>query len=152
VAGGRPRVAALGRGSEEVGHGHRDPARRRHPVTYDPYQHADELGLQVEEQTLRTTHGLYIPGRDLIILRRGISQTAARCVLAHEIQHYLAGDRRVPSLPWTIRQERRADRAAARRLIDPNTLFDLQQSSDDPGVWAYELQVTGDILLAYLTA
>jgi len=76
----------------------------------------------------------------------------ARCVLAHEIQHYLAGDRRVPSLPWTVRQERRADRAAARRLIDPNALFDLQQSSDDPGVCAYELGVTGDILLAYLTA
>lgn len=58
----------------------------------------------------------------------------------------------MPSLPWAIRQERRADRQAARRLIDPNALFDLQQSSDDPGVWAYELQVTGDILLAYLTA
>jgi Zn-dependent peptidase ImmA (M78 family) len=142
----------VGRGSETLSDGHRDQPRRRNPVAYDPFQHADELGLRVEEQTLRTTHGLYIPGRDLVILKRGVSHTVARCVLAHEIQHYLAGDRRVPSLPWTIRQERRADLAAARRLIDPNALFDLQRSTDDAGVWAYELQVTGDILLAYLSA
>ncbi|MBO1739712.1 ImmA/IrrE family metallo-endopeptidase [Leifsonia sp. TF02-11] len=142
----------MGRGGEAVQHRHRDQPGRRHPVAYDPWEHADELGIRVEEQTLRTTHGLYVPGRDLIILKRGVSHTVARCVLAHEIQHYLAGDRRVPSLPWAMKQERRADRAAARRLIDPNALFDLQQASDDPGVWAYELQVTGDILLAYLTA
>lgn len=106
----------------------------------------------MEWQTLRTDNGLLIPDAGLIILRRGVSQTVARCTLAHEIQHYLAGDRRVPSLPWTVKQERRADRAAARRLIDPNALFQLQQETEDPGVWAYELQVTGDILLAYLTA
>lgn len=108
--------------------------------------------MQVEHQGLRTANGLYIPGEDFIILKRGISAAAARCALAHEIQHHLAGDRRVPSLPWTVKQERKADRAAARNLIDPNALFALQQSSGDPGVWAYELGVTGDILLAYLTA
>jgi Zn-dependent peptidase ImmA (M78 family) len=81
-----------------------------------------------------------------------MSTAVARCVLAHEIQHHLAGDRRVPSLPWTMKQERKADRAAARNLIDPNALFQLQQSTGDPGVWAYELGVTGEILLAYLAA
>jgi hypothetical protein len=78
--------------------------------------------------------------------------TTERCVLAHEIQHHLMDDRRVPSLPYTVRQERRADLGAARNLIDPQALFELQRSHDDPGVWAYELGVTGEILLAYLNA
>ncbi|UAJ79995.1 hypothetical protein IT072_02640 [Leifsonia sp. ZF2019] len=85
-------------------------------------------------------------------MRPRLSQTVRRCVIAHEVQHYLAGDRRIPTIHGTLKQESRANRAAARRLIDPNALFQLQQETEDPGVWAFELQVTGDILMAYLTA
>lgn len=118
-------------------------------LTYDPYQHAEELGLKVEHQRLRTANGLYIPEQRLVILSTGLKQRIERSVLAHEIAHHLHNDRAVDSL-WTIRQERRANRTAANLLIGPDDLRDAQRASPDPGRWALDLHVTTPILLAYL--
>lgn len=122
---------------------------RNTSMTYDPFQHADELGLQVEYQRLRSALGLYIHDEHRIILRTGLRARTERSVLAHEIAHHLHNDVPVESF-WTPRQERRADRTAAQMLINPKRLHQAQQASPDPGRWAAELDITGDILLAYL--
>lgn len=116
---------------------------------YDPHIHADQLGLTIAYQPLRTNFGMYIPGRQLVILRRGMKVATERSVLAHEIAHHLADDRPTNGV-WALRQERRADLAASRRLITPERLRLLTLWSNDPREWAIDLQVTGDILLAYL--
>lgn len=116
---------------------------------YDPAVHADQLGLTVVYQSLRANCGMYIPGRKLILLRRGMKVATERSVLAHEIAHYLADDRHTDGV-WSIRQERRADLEASRRLIPAGRLRQLAMWSSDPREWAIDLQVTGDILLAYI--
>lgn len=116
---------------------------------YDPHEHADQLGLTVAYQHLRVNCGMYIPGRQIILLRRGMRVATERSVLAHEIAHHLADDRRTDGV-WSLRQERRADLSASRRLIPADRLRQLAQWSGDPREWAIDLQVTGDILLAYL--
>ena len=118
-------------------------------VTYDPHAHAEALGLQVAYHPLRTDWGLYVPDHKLVLLRPRMRASTERCVLAHEIQHHLAGDRRRTDI-WSARQERLSDERAALHLIDRRRLQEAALLSPDPGQWALELGVTGDILLAYL--
>lgn len=118
---------------------------------YDPFDHAHRLGLTIEHQQLRTGYGLYIPQSSLILLRPKMKVATERSVLAHEIQHHLQAHRKVTGV-WSIRQERSADLGAARELIREDRLRELQAWSQDPREWAIELNVTGDLLLAYLRA
>lgn len=117
--------------------------------TYDPHEHADLLGITISYQNLRTGYGLYVPGRNLVLLRPRLKVAVERSVLSHELAHHLHAHRKVTGL-WSIRQERQADLTAARNLIDPERLHDLQLWTSDPAEWCRELQVTGDMLLAYL--
>jgi len=118
---------------------------------YDPHEHAETLGLQVEYQRLNTGHGLYVPGRDLVLLRPRMTAATERSVLAHEILHHLHNDRRASGV-WSLRQERRADEGAALNLISPEQWRDVTAWSKDPREWAIELRVTAEILLAYMKA
>lgn len=118
-------------------------------MTYDPHAHADELGLQVEYQRIHTGWGLYVPGRDLVLLRPRMKAATERSVLAHEILHHLHSDRRTDGL-WSLRQERRANEGAALNLITPQQWADVTAWSSDPREWAIELRVTAEILLAYM--
>lgn len=118
-------------------------------TAYDPHEHADELGLVVEYQNLRTNFGLYIPSSGLILLRKRMKAATERSVLAHEVQHHVHGHRRTAGV-WALRQERVADAAAARALISPDKFQEAIAWSKDPREWAIDLQVTGDIVVAYL--
>lgn len=118
---------------------------------YDPYAHAEQMGLTIEYQQLRTDYGLYVPQSNLVLLRPRMTVTVERSVLAHEIQHHIHSHRRTSGV-WSLRQERIADLEAARQLITPERLHDAQLWSSDPAEWCIDLRVTGDILLAYLRA
>lgn len=115
---------------------------------YDPHEHAERLGLRVEYQNLRTDLGLYVGQSQLILLRPRMRVATERSVLAHEIFHHLHHDRRVNGL-WSLRQERKADAAAATSLITPEQWRDVTAWSRDPREWAIELGVTGDVVLTY---
>lgn len=119
--------------------------------TYDPHEHAEQLGLSIVYQPLRTGYGLYVPGRDIVLLRPRLRVAVERSVLAHELAHHIHAHRRTTGV-WSLRQERQADLTAAHNLIDPNRLHDLQLWTSDAGEWCRELQVTGDLMLAYLRA
>jgi Zn-dependent peptidase ImmA (M78 family) len=112
---------------------------------YDPYEHADRLGIPVVYGRLRTDNGMWIPAERAIVLRRGMRRLLERSTLAHELGHAVLGH-----LDDRPRHERQADIYAARHLIDPNHLADIARSHPDPGHWCTELDVTPHILETYL--
>ena len=111
---------------------------------YDPWRHADELGLRVLLADLDWANELWLPDRRLILLKRSMRPAHQRNALAHGIGHAVLGHR--DDRP---KHERQADRYAARRLIDPAELRAVQAWTQDPGHIAAELGVTRRLLLAY---
>lgn len=115
------------------------------PGGYDPFEHADALGIRVEWGRPRTANGLWVPDANLIILKKGMRVLLERSVLAHEIGHAALGHR-----DTTPRNERRADAFAARNLITLPQLAYAADQSRDPGQWCIDLAVTPHILETYL--
>ncbi|PPG38638.1 ImmA/IrrE family metallo-endopeptidase [Rathayibacter sp. AY2B5] len=114
-------------------------------TAYDPYEHADRLGILVLHGRIRSANGLWLPDERVIILKRGLRAWHERQTLAHELGHVCLGHAET-----TPRIERLADRWAARKLIAPDHLADVARMSPDPGVWALELGVTDHLLELYL--
>ncbi|WBU37933.1 ImmA/IrrE family metallo-endopeptidase [Homoserinibacter sp. YIM 151385] len=111
---------------------------------YDPYRHAEVLGLRVE--TARMGHdGLWLPDEGLVLLRPGLLAIQERCILAHEIGHAVLGHR-----ASTPRTEAAADRYAAERLVDRAALLDSMRATGDATRWSLELGVTRKVLGVYL--
>lgn len=115
---------------------------------YDPWQHAVALGLSVRHVPHMDTLGLYADGE--IALRTGMCRRVERCVLAHEIAHALHGHEPTNDPVLYARNERAADRHAARQLIQETDLRRAAAATADMGAWALELDVTGWILQARL--
>lgn len=114
---------------------------------YDPWEHADALGLDVYVRPLRTAHGLWIPERRAILIHSRLRAGAQRNVLAHEIGHAdLAHPDDRPKF------ERQADVYAARNLICPDELSDLYKWCPDEQRIVTELGVTTRLFRAYLLA
>lgn len=110
---------------------------------YDPRTHAAELGVTVEYQPLAgALAGRYLHHRRLIILRPGLTARAERCTLAHEVVHAEYGDLDTTDPILHARQEARADRLAARRLIDPAAWDYAWRLHRDLRAVAVELDVT----------
>jgi Zn-dependent peptidase ImmA (M78 family) len=112
---------------------------------YDPYEHAERLGIVVASGRIRTANGLWIAEERMIILKRGLRACHERQVLAHEIGHVVLGHTET-----TQRFENQANRWAARKLIAPDHLAEIVKVSPDPGVWAQELGVTNDLMALWL--
>jgi hypothetical protein len=114
-------------------------------LEYDPYQHADRLGVDVVYRKLRTGNGLWIPEIRTIFLQSRMRVIHERSVLTHELGHVCLGH----SQP-SERNELRADRWAVRQLIRDEEIAVVAAGSADPGVWCHELNVSADILERYL--
>ncbi|MDY7542655.1 MULTISPECIES: ImmA/IrrE family metallo-endopeptidase [unclassified Cryobacterium] len=112
---------------------------------YDPYEHADALGIDVVYKKLRTANGLWIPALKTICLQTRMRTIHERSVLTHEIGHVLLGH-----TDATPRQEVMADRWAARKLINIRELQRAALMTDDPGLWCQELNVSAKILGRYM--
>lgn len=115
---------------------------------YDPWSHAHELWLSVVERPLPArTHGQYVHAERLVILRPGMSARAARCALAHEIQHALAGDEPAWSLHLHRKAEVLASRRAAWMLIDLYEYAQAEREHDGhQASMAHALNVTVKVL------
>lgn len=114
---------------------------------YDPWQHAEQLGVPVVTNATMPEGGMvacYSRERDAIFLRPGLRHDVEKCALAHEIVHFEHGD-----IGFSPRQEERADRIAAGRLIHPSRLVAAATTTSDPGRIALELGVTEHILRSY---
>lgn len=113
---------------------------------WSPDRDASLRGIRVLTANLLDSRGLWLPERRTILLKRGLTSTTRKCVLAHELAHaYYGDDCSTPD------RERRANRWAANRLI---TADDVARCSQDypghPEQWCERLQVTDLILLAWL--
>lgn len=95
--------------------------------------------------------GWYHHRRRTISTRRGLRIWDYKTTLAHEIGHVMYGDQGCTG-QWSDLQERRADRVAARLLIDQDRLHEaVQWNGNDLHGIALDLEVTPDILDVYLT-
>lgn len=115
---------------------------------YDPWLHADLLGLPIVGRPKLPKPGIvaaYSRKHRAIFTLTNLHSAVERCAIAHEIVHHEHGD-----IGHSRVQENRADRIAARRLIRPSALAELRESSEDLGRIALELDVTEKIMHAYL--
>jgi Zn-dependent peptidase ImmA (M78 family) len=92
------------------------------PTKYDPYDHADRLGLRVIHHEIAPgENGRWYQHSRLVVLRPGMPASFERCVLAHEIGHA-----HYDHTSSTRQTEVAADLFAARRLMPrPRALFAL---------------------------
>jgi len=111
--------------------------------TYDPWEHADAIGVRVITRQLRFANELWLPDYRLIVLKSSMRPAHQRNALAHGVAHAVLGHR--DDRP---KHERQADRYAAWHLIDPRELEELGAWARDPGQLASELGVTRRLLLA----
>lgn len=113
---------------------------------YSPGEILDRLGVPVIRTWLRDTWGAWSAEHGKVVVASGLSAIQERCVLAHELEHVLAGDTGCATGALAARQERRADREAARKLIAISDLCAVAQWADDVRVAAVELRVTERLL------
>lgn len=111
---------------------------------YDPWSHAEQLGLEVVVRPLRTAHGLWLPEMRTILVHSRLRPGAQRNVLAHEIGHADLGH-----MDDRPKHERQADVYAARNLICPDELADLYKWCPDERRLISELGVTTRLFRAY---
>jgi Zn-dependent peptidase ImmA (M78 family) len=113
---------------------------------YSPMTIIESLGISVTRIWLRDTFGAWSPRHRKIVIASGLSAVQERCVLAHELEHALAGDTGCESGPQRIRCERTADVEAARKLVGISDLGEVAQWTDDIRTAAAELSVTERML------
>lgn len=112
---------------------------------YDPFAHAEALGIEIVHRKLRTANGLWVPSLRVIFLQTRMRAIQERSVLTHEIAHVCLGHG-----DTTPRQEVQADRWAARKLVHPDELARAAAAHPDPGIWCHELNVSAPLLDRYL--
>ncbi|WIE54199.1 ImmA/IrrE family metallo-endopeptidase [Curtobacterium sp. MCBD17_003] len=106
-------------------------------LNYDPYDHADALGLRVVHRRLTTGTGLWVPDWKVIFIQERLRRVHDRSALAHELGHACLGHR--DDRP---KHEVMADRFAAENMINRDELVDLMKWSPDPSRWSLELGVS----------
>lgn len=112
---------------------------------YDPWEHAEQLGIEVFVRRLRSAHGLWFPEYGQILISDRLRARDQRLVLAHEIGHgvLMHPDDRP-------KHEKQADQFAARNLICPVELADLYEWCPDERQIVAELGVTTRLFRAYV--
>ncbi|MFI6443778.1 ImmA/IrrE family metallo-endopeptidase [Kitasatospora sp. NPDC050543] len=116
-------------------------------LSYDPHAELEHLGIPVLREWLRDTLGVWAPQHQVVIIADGLSLVEERCVLAHELEHILAGDVGCGGSAG-LRAEHRADQRAARKLIAVSDFCRVRQWAPDQWQMADELQVTPWMLRA----
>lgn len=114
---------------------------------YDPWVHAEALGVEVVVRRLRTAHGRWFPEYNQILISDRLRVGAQRLALAHELGHHAYNHH--DDRP---KHEKQADRFAAQNLICPNELADLYKWVPDEGRLIQELGVTTRLFRAYILA
>lgn len=123
------------------------PLTTRAGLHYRPSLALEYLGIRVVRTWLRDTWGAWSrdPG-DVVVIASGLSVVQERCVLAHELEHVIADDDQCGSHITSVRQERRADIEAARKLVAISDLAEVAQWAPDVHSAADELHVTERML------
>ncbi|MFI8535451.1 ImmA/IrrE family metallo-endopeptidase [Streptomyces aquilus] len=115
-------------------------------LAYEPADILDQLGIPVIRTWLRDTWGAWSQQHGRIVVATGLSAVQERCVLAHELEHVWAADSECGNRLAAVRQERRADLEASRKLIAISDLAEVAQWAPDTHTAAGELMVTERLL------
>lgn len=116
----------------------------RRGLAYDPYEHADVLGIEVVHKPITSAHGLWLPDYNCIVIRSGMRRIHDRSALAHEIGHAVLGHDDDRPL-----HERRADVFAAEHMVlEPEARRAVAHCPDIHAL-AFELGVSVRILAAW---
>lgn len=112
---------------------------------YDPWEHADRLGVEVVVRRLRTANGRWFPDYNTIAISDRLRVRDQRLVLSHEVGHsaLMHPDDRP-------KHEKQADQFAAQNLICPDELADLYGWCGDERRIVAELGVTTTLFRAYV--
>lgn len=112
---------------------------------YDPWEHADRLGIPVIVRRLRTANGLWMPEYGQILISDRLRVGQQRLVLSHELGHgvLMHPDDRP-------KYEKQADQFAAQNLICPEELADLYGWCQDERRIVAELGVTTTLFRSYV--
>lgn len=112
---------------------------------YDPWEHADALGIPVFVRRLRSANGIYFREYGEIILSDRHRKADHRLTLSHELGHVelLHQDDRP-------KHEKQADQFAAQNLICPDELADLYGWCRDERRIVAELGVTTNLFRSYV--
>lgn len=114
---------------------------------YDPWEHADQMGVEVVVRRLRTANGLWFPEYHQVLISDRLRAGHQRLVLAHELGH--AALMHHDDRP---KHEKQADKFAAEHLICPVELADLYEWCSDEQRIVAELGVTTRLFRAYVLA
>ncbi|MFJ3030991.1 ImmA/IrrE family metallo-endopeptidase [Rothia terrae] len=116
---------------------------------YDPFQHADKLGVEVcWEELPHNMHGLWTGTR--VLLDPRLSTRQIRCDLSHELVH-VELDEPYLHKSYAVRVENRCDKVAAARLIDYTEYHYLARAyRDNLPLLAVELGVTQEMLETFI--
>lgn len=112
---------------------------------YDPWEHADALGIPVFVRRLRTANARYFREYGEIIVGDHLRVRDQRLSLSHEIGHAVLehpDDR--------PKHEKQADRFAAQNLICPDELADLYGWCRDERRIVAELGVTTTLFRSFI--
>jgi Zn-dependent peptidase ImmA (M78 family) len=112
---------------------------------YDPYSHAEELGIKVVHRNIRTANGLWIPDHNLIVIKQGMRVVHDRSALAHELSHALLGHR--DDRP---KHEVQADRMAACNLLNYREVVEAMEWVPDCHRLAAEMGVSTRLMRVFL--
>lgn len=112
---------------------------------YDPWEHAEQLGIEVIVRRLRTANGRWFPEYGQILISDKLRVGQQRLVLSHEIGHgaLMHPDDRP-------KYENQADQFAAQNLICPDELADLYGWATDEQKIIAELGVTTRLFRAFV--
>jgi hypothetical protein len=113
---------------------------------YDPKSELDRLGIPVLRVWLRDTSGVWVPRQRVVVVASGLGPVEERCVLAHEVEHVLAGDGACGEGPVSLEAEHRAELQAARKLVPLSDLYHYRQSTHGEAQLAERLRVTPWVL------
>lgn len=112
---------------------------------YDPYEHAERLGIEVIHRPIRAATGYWYPEHKTIVIRTGMRAVHDRSTLAHELAHAELGH--VGDSP---KHEVMADRLAASNLIDYDECQRTMRWAPDAHRLALELGVSTRLMRVFL--
>ncbi|GAA3591869.1 hypothetical protein GCM10022198_14770 [Klugiella xanthotipulae] len=112
---------------------------------YDPFQHAEELGVSIVYRRLHSGRGLWVPEARTVFLQQRMGAVHERNTLAHELGHAVLGHSGTSE-----KYELQADRFAARNLISRERVLWLAQERSDVAAWASDLGVSEYLLTLWL--
>lgn len=120
------------------------PGSTFHEV-WDPELAAAEMGLDVIRLPM-SIRGFYDPDREVAVVNSDLTQIQTRSVIAHEVAHHALGHIGTSDPIGRSRQEERARRWAAIRLVSIADVLEALRATGNLFEVAEELQVDPELL------